>query len=476
MKMEMEMEKETEKVMNTDFTPSQWNAYKHLISGKNLFLTGPAGTGKSYVISKYRDFCTRQGIDIAVTSSTGVSALLIDGTTIHSYCGIGLGVDTIEEIGGRLKRSKFYKMRYQYVRVLVIDEISMISGKLFTKLDGIFKIMRGNFKPFGGVQLIITGDFLQLPPVNTESNDDDFAFQSPVWKLCFSDKTNNIILKENMRQSGDELFQKVLCEIRMGECSDETLSALESMVGKDVSINGVIPTRLFGKKINVDRINNQSLEKLLTTGCNKAKYKYHTHVNYVPASENDKKRSVPKNTHERLVQKLVRSCPALDELNICIGSQVMLLCNLDIKAQLVNGSRGIVTSFKEEKDQNGRIISKIPVVRFVCGQEIPIPEYTWTKKELAPDTYSSKKIKRKNYYIASYSQIPLKLAYACTIHKSQGGTLDCASMKLDDMFEYGQFYTALSRVKDMNSLSITALNPDGIRANPTVLQFYQNIL
>jgi len=460
-----------------NFTESQEEAYNRLVSGKNLFLTGAAGTGKSYIIAQFRDFCAKSNITVGVTSSTGVSALLIDGTTIHSFTGIALGLEDAEVIAQRLLKSKFYKWRYICLKVLIIDEISMISGELFTKLDSIFKKVRENELPFGGVQLVITGDFLQLPPVNTKSKEYDFAFNSPSWKQCFPGKSNNMVLHENVRQFSDVVFQKILTEVRIGSVSDSTFEELEKRINVNVSKNGISPTQLFGKRSDVDKINQESLRKLLSGGVDKEKFTSSTRVTYVSASQNQsaRKRKIPKALHDRLISKLVKTCPASTDLVLCVGAQVMLLHNLDIKRQLVNGSRGIVISFESVLDEDQKEIGRLPKVRFISGVEETIALHSWTMKEECANSQTLQQ-QKKDYHIASYTQIPLGLAYATTIHKSQGGTLDCASMQLNDMFEYGQLYTALSRVKSLECLSITSIDRKGIKAHPDVLRFYSTLL
>lgn len=414
----------------------QRNGLEVMKKGFNCFLTGQAGTGKSYTLTKFVQYCIQNNIKYAITSTTGVSALLINGTTIHSWAGILLGMEDKFTLLERVySRDKPYR-RWLYTKVLIIDEISMMSPELLEKLDYIGKKVRKNTKPFGGIQLIFTGDMAQLPPVKS-----DYSFKSPIWVTLIQ---KNIYLTQNMRQT-DPIFQQVLKEVRMGKVSQKSLNILQERVGAYINApEGIIPTKLFSHRATVANINRGNLLKLVTP-TNKL-------ISYVAEDDVKKKNGgiINYKYRENYLKRADKIFQAEKILEICIGAQVMLLFNLDVPGGLANGSRGLVISFK----------NNLPIVRFMNGIETAIDYNTWNMK-IADDV------------IITRRQIPLMLAWAVTIHKSQGSTVNCASIDLGDtIFLYGQAYTALSRCKNLEYISIINLDPNKLVANPDVVDFY----
>jgi len=414
-------------------TGLQQKAYDIMAKGENLFLTGQGGTGKSMVISMFREEF-RQKRNIAVTSTTGVSALLIGGTTLHSYLGIGLGQGSVDSLYDKIYKSKARK-NWQLVDTLIIDEVSMLNCDLFDKLEHLGRLLRENNKPFGGIQLILSGDWLQLPVIDS----DKFCFESTCWNRC---NFTIVCLTENVRQS-DKEFQECLSELRKASLSPKSKQLLESLINKElVSVNGILPTIIHTTNAEVDVINKKELEKLQNKDDEKRKFfSYDMEIEVF---------GTHKGNMERTVEKYKKNCNAPTELILCKDAQVMLLYNMDISIGLVNGSRGVVVDFVEG----------IPLVRFLNGNEVIVDFQTWNYEE-------------NEQLVASISQIPLRLAYAVTVHKCQGATLDYAKVNLRNVFEYAQVYTALSRVKSMNGLSIIGLDFKGIRAHPKALQFYR---
>lgn len=369
---------------------------------------------------------------IAITSTTGTSALLLNGSTLHSYLGIGLGNGSVENLVFKITKSKWYNNRWLNLKCLLIDEVSMLSPDLFDKLENIARIIRGVKKPFGGIQIVLSGDLCQLPCVGT----DKFCFQAKTWNQCI---TNTIYLTEIIRQK-DIFFQNVLNNVRIGNITKEVKDILNSRLNLKIK-NYIKPTKLFSKNVNVDEINNQELDLLAKDGRQFYEYEMKIKVN-------------PKIYDKQLaIQKFIKKSTVPQFLQICVGAQVMLLKNIDLELGLANGTRGVVIDF----------IDDIPIVRFINGEQIPIEYVTWTVEE-------------NEQHILDACQIPLKIAYAVSIHTSQGSTLDYVEVDLSDVFEYSQAYVALSRVKNLNGLFIKNINYDTIQAHPDAINYYKNLL
>jgi ATP-dependent DNA helicase PIF1 len=372
-----------------NLTEKQKYAFDLIKKGKNIFLTGPSGTGKSAVVKLFKEQYGHK-INIAITSTTGISALLIGGTTLHSYLGIGLGTGTAEQIYGNIETRKHLKRRWQELDVLVIDEVSMLSPELFDKLEAVARFVRreepkrylkntkDNTHPFGGIQLVLTGDFLQLPVVKS----DDFCFEAKSWNDCVEEV---VYLTEIIRQP-DEAFQKVLNEMRYGKLSQEGREMIASRIG--VKLNnelGILPTKIFTTNMSVDEVNNKQLYKLQDKVDNVEYFQYDMEIEI--AGGNFKERCT-------LEEKYRKNCIAPETLILCKNAQVMLLTNMNLEMGLANGSRGVVTGF----------IDDMPEVQFMNGVKCVISHHVWEIEE------GSKKV-------ASIVQLPLKLAWAVTVHK-----------------------------------------------------------
>lgn len=432
MEFESKIESLSQNQNTMKLTEKQLEAYNAIRNGKNVFLTGSAGTGKTSVIKAYvKEYGFRR--TIGVTSTTGTSALLLGGTTLHSYLSIRLGKENVQALYTRLSRAKTCLAVWKRVDCLIIDEISMLDPDLFDKLEHLARLLRNNDRPFGGIQLVLSGDFLQLPCVGT----DNFCFEAKSWKRCINE---TFIFTEIIRQADIE-FQTCLNFLRFGIVNESVTNTLNQRLGIELKNSfNIKPTKLYSRNIDVDILNNHELDILASDG--RDFYEYNMEI-----------KKVKQNLTGDQVEKLKRNCNAPQNLQLCVGAQVMLLINLGFHPTegLCNGSRGIVVD----------IIEDIPVVQFINGVRKTIPHHVWD-------------IDEGNGTLIKIIQIPLRVAYATTIHKSQGSSLDYVEIDLKDIFDYGQAYVALSRVKKLEGLSIMDIDYDKIIAHPVALRFYQS--
>ncbi|MFN5540074.1 MAG: DEAD/DEAH box helicase [Candidatus Melainabacteria bacterium] len=391
--------------------------------GQNVFITGAAGTGKSFLI---RHLITKHAKQIDVTASTGIAAVNIGGITLHSWAGLGLGDKSADEIidGILLKKGRAYKSILACQK-LIIDEISMIDGKLLDKINIIFKEIRGTNLAFGGIQMILSGDFFQLPPVTRSNEERQFAFECSSWENA----NINICEMQKVFRQSDESFIHLLGNLRKGLCTDESIKILTQVKDTNILLATIKPTRLFSHNADADQTNLSELKKL-------------EGQEYIYLAED---------TGEKVfIEMLRKNCIAPEELRLKKGSQVMLLHNLSQAEGIVNGSIGIVENF----------IDGMPFVKFHNGKSKLISRHTW-------------EINSKEDELATRLQIPLRLAWAITIHKSQGMTLDKVECDLTKVFEYGQAYVALSRAKSLEGLFVKGLNKRSVKAHPRVKSFFE---
>jgi ATP-dependent DNA helicase PIF1 len=433
--------------------PDQQAAFEAVKRGDNIFLTGPAGAGKSYLIRHIVEWVTSEKKKVAITALTGCAALLLGlrAKTLHSWAGIGLGRESADTLIASIKKSTSVKQRWRGTHILIIDEVSMLTTELFEKLNLIGRAIRQKNAPWGGIQLILCGDYFQLPPVVKGISGESmsagrFAFESPQWAEA---KLVPVCLKQIERQT-DTQFQTILNECRIGRPSPETIAILETRKGLDWKSQLIRPTLLFSKNSDVDAINEKNLSAL-----NKPLFTY-TATTLIVAPSDSSVECDPYPTPdeiERYVQRLDNDAPYMSTLTLCVGAQVMLLTNLDVESGLVNGSRGVIVDI--------RASDNVPIVQFRYGAPVPIEYKTW--------------ISNDNLRVTR-NQIPLRVAYAITIHKIQGSTLDCALVDIgSSTFEFGQAYVALSRVRNLESLYIWNLVPSRIRAHPSVVKFYESL-
>jgi len=404
---------------------------KHVISmireGKNIFFTGSAGTGKSFLLKRIVDMLPPA--HTAVTASTGVAACHIGGTTLHSFSGIGKGATSRAQcVQAALSKPSVVK-RWKACRYLIVDEISMIDADYFDTVEAVARTARQNQNPFGGIQVILCGDFFQLPPVSRGKEKKKLCFQSSSWERCVEVSWE---LRKIYRQT-DQYFINILQDLRIGRCDSKTLSTLKATRHNKIECGRILATKLCTHRDAVDQINQDELDKLSGKPI------------VFEAQDNC-------SAYSSLMNEIL---PDTKSITLKVGTQVMLTKNLDVTKGLVNGSRGIVTQFEKGSMQ-------LPTVKFLCGLETKIKRETWIVK-LSFDAAACRK------------QLPLKPAWAISIHKSQGMTLDCVEMSLSRVFENGQAYVALSRARALKGLRVLDFERSCVRSNVDVLRFYRKL-
>ncbi|KOC66579.1 ATP-dependent DNA helicase PIF1 [Habropoda laboriosa] len=390
-----------------------------ILNGKNVFFTGSAGTGKSFLLKK---IIAALPPDVTTaTASTGVAACHIGGITLHQFAGIGLGTANLERCYQMASRNA---IQWRRTKHLIIDEISMVDGEYFDKIEAVARHIRKNERPFGGIQLILCGDFFQLPPISTKDRKANFCFNSNMWEKCVH---YNFELQTVYRQR-DPKFISILNNIRIGRVTDEITEILKATAKQKIENNGILATRLCSHVKEAEEINEFQLNEL------KGEQKIYM------AQDSDQGMTTVLNQQLNVPSKLI----------LKVGCQVMLLKNINVSNSLVNGARGIVTKFQ----------GSVPVVQFKSGAPYPAKLEKFHLK-----TNTGTVLYRK--------QIPLKLAWAFSIHKSQGLTLDCVEMCLARVFDAGQSYVALSRAQSLQSLRVLDFNTQQVWAHSDVLTFYK---
>ena len=393
--------------------------------GHNVFLTGAPGAGKTYVLNQYIDFLQSQDIHAAITAYTGIAASHINGRTLHSWVGLHPGaLRTLEQERDRVRHNKFLTARIQQARVLIIDEISMLHPEEFDRVDFICKTARGSIEPFGGLQLICCGDFFQIPPVNQE--EEKFVIDCAAWQNAHME---TCYLHEQHRQ-GDAKLSNILQGIRKGKLDAKSLALLKSRL--NAKINAPIGVaRLYTHNENVDEINNGELRKL--TG---------KEIVY----------DVIESGEPKLVEKLKKDY-RVDKFSLKKGARVMFTRN-NRSMGYANGTLGEVSGFDEDGD---------PIITMFNGNKIVAGREEWEPEE-------DGKVK------ASVRQIPLRLAWAITVHKSQGMTLDAAEIDLSRAFDRGMGYVALSRVKKLENISLLGFNNIALEVSERIKKLDEEFL
>ena len=450
----------------------QSSALDILKTGQNVFLTGSAGSGKTYTLNQYIDYLRARRVPVAVTASTGIAATHMNGTTIHSWSGIGIKDELSDRDLSNLSRKQFLADRLKDTAVLVIDEISMLHAKQLNLVSQVLKHVRKNDKAFGGIQVVVAGDFFQLPPIGSkgETNREKFAFMSEAW---LDAKFHICYLSEQHRQvseaaNGGLDLDDILNQIRRQEVTFESIAALEATFDQNVDIKR---TRLYTHNLNVNSINDKELAAL----------------------EGEMMRFTATSTGDsKLVETLKKTVRTQDDLVLKVGAKVMFIKN-NTELGVSNGTMGELIGFAavkvdDSKDNSDDLIDddsaendadkntkskskkatkekenpkpkqpsmqKMPVVRLNSGREVIAEPEEWIIEDETGDV------------LASYEQVPLCLAWAITIHKSQGMTLDAAEIDLSRTFELGQGYVALSRLKSLAGLQLLGMNDMSLQLDP----------
>jgi ATP-dependent exoDNAse (exonuclease V) alpha subunit len=396
-------------------------ALEIMLEGHNVLLTGQAGAGKTYVLNEYIRRAKKDGKHIAVTATTGLAATHLGGSTIHSWSGIGIHDELPTHFFKDLAKGR--RETIQKADVLIIDEISMLHDFRLGMVEEVTRNLRDKTKPFGGLQVILCGDFFQLPPINRQDGrEGGFVVHSPAWQMldpviCY--------ISEQHRQD-DDSFLDILTAIRAGDIRRRHAEALLARIGTELADHQEV-TELHTMNVDVDRINQQALQKI---SADTMTYKMLT------------------TGKENYVATLKRSCLAVEDLALKKGALVMCIKNSPEK-KYVNGSLGIIKDFEE--------ITNYPVVELRNGRTVTITPETWELRD------GDKKR-------ASIMQIPLRLAWAITVHKSQGMTLDAARVDLRKAFVEGMGYVALSRVRRLDALSLLGINRMALAVSPDALE------
>ncbi|XP_030518540.2 ATP-dependent DNA helicase PIF1-like [Rhodamnia argentea] len=423
-----------------EWTEEQTRIISAVSGGRSVFIAGSAGTGKTallkHIIKLLKDSLGRS--TVFVTASTGVAACALRGQTLHSFAGIknpGREASALD-----IYMDKKACKRWRKVRALFIDEISMVDGELFDNLECIARELRESGETWGGIQLIATGDFLQLPPIPRKGNclsSKQFAFEADCWQSSFD---LQIELTKVFRQS-DERLVKVLQGIRKGEISPDDWEFLEQSCATDEPDPSVV--RLYPRNEDVNEVNNYKIEELAAEG-------------YVFSAADS--------GSDPWKRQLKRGM-APDEIFLCKGARVMLIKNKNTSRGLVNGAVGTVVGFVKPEDM---VVSDLccegilPMVKFDSGRTVVIEPETWYVVD-------------GDSVVAQRKQIPLILAWALSIHKCQGMSLDSLHTDLTRSFGYGMVYVALSRVRSLSGLHLSGFDPTIIKANPKALEFYQRL-
>lgn len=423
---------------------TQEQALKIMKTGVNIYLTGSAGSGKTYLLNQYIKYLEEHDIHVAVTASTGIAATHMNGMTIHGWSGIGVRNVMGERELEQLEEKKYLWKRFEKARVLIIDEVSMLHGFQLDMIEKVCKRFKRSNKPFGGLQVILSGDFFQLPPVEKSSKNTSnqetldygesketehrsgMVYESEAWKIlnpavCY--------LTEQHRQE-DDILTEILNSIRSNNLEELHYEHLDGCI--DRNLVGIKPTKLYTHNINVDNENKIELEQI---------------------EGEERVFNMTSKGHDMIVDILKKSCLAYEELRLKVGAEVMCIKN-NFDKGYVNGSRGIVVDFEDD--------TGLPIVRLYNGNRVIISPEVWAIEE-------DGKIK------ASLTQIPLRLAWAITIHKSQGMSLDNAEIDLRSSFAYGMGYVALSRVRTLSGIRLIGFNKESLLVNPLVLEHDQEL-
>lgn len=406
---------------------TQDQALQILKTGANVFLTGEPGAGKTHTLRSYVDYLKSHSIEPSITASTGIAATHIHGVTIHSWSGIGARDFITKYDIDRIGSTQYLAKRISKASILIIDEISMLSGGILNAISDICKEIKGSNEPFGGLQVVLVGDFFQLPPIVSRGQNNAegaFAFFSQIWQ---ESRFITCYLNEQHRQDDDNLLE-LLSAIRSANVDEMHLDYLRQRYKKDNSVDSSEKdTKLFTHNVKVDDLNNKEIQKI--SG------KMHTFT-------------MTSKGKASLVDGLIRGCLSPETLELKIGARVMCTKN-NAQRNFVNGTIGIVIGFGE--------FNGYPIIKTEDDVEILVEPMDWQVEDEG-------KVK------AQITQVPLRLAWAITVHKSQGMSLDRATIDLSKTFTHGQGYVALSRVRTLKGINLIGMNSNALLVHPEILE------
>lgn len=437
----------------SELSKEQQQAMDSFIQGKNIFLTGPGGCGKSHLIRHFKMHAERNQKHIQVCAMTGTASALLQckAKTIHAWGGIGMASGLITDIVKRVTQNPYKVKVWRTVDILILDEVSMLSKKIFEVIDTIARIAKNKRTlPFGGIQVVLSGDFYQLPPVGDEEDPGsrEFCFESDRWKECM----DHVHVLQTIFRQTDDAYKKILNQIRVGKISTNTITKLKQRVCPYDLEN--TPTLLYPTRARADTFNTVEYAKLTET-----EYQYDIEVVHQTETLNAQQKKIrmewSTSQMEYETTQLVQSLMVVQSLKLKIGTRVMCVANIDPdQFTIVNGSQGLVIGVQGE--------FSYPLVKFHNGIIRLIVPHVWNSETIPGLTIR---------------QIPLIYAWAITIHKAQGITLDTARIDAGSrIFECGQTYVALSRVRTLNHLYLCEFEPSNIRVNRKVKQFYEHLI
>lgn len=403
---------------------TQPEAIEKMLSGANVFLTGEPGAGKTYTLNQFIEQARNAGKRVAVTASTGIAASHIDGVTIHSWSGLGIKDSIRDDEIERMAFNDDFMQRYNVCDILIIDEVSMLHGSRLNMVDRVARWLRNKNAPFGGLQVIFVGDLFQLPPVSRGSDPIDWVHLSKAWKDAAPEAC---YLTEQHRQGADSELLNILRELRRdGRLSFQSLATLRDRIVPLPDDDSV--TRLFTHNINVDQLNLGMLAKIDAPV-----------QSFYMSSTGDQYKA------DQIKRNLL--CP--EKLELKVGAEVMFCAN-NFDDGYVNGTRGKVVRFSNAGN---------PIVEITDGIEVAVQQYTWR----VFNDYGRE--------LASVTQYPLRLAWAVTVHKSQGLSLDAAIIDLTKAFTPGMGYVALSRVRSLEGLYLVGMNDQALELDEEITKY-----
>ena len=452
---EPKIERKPQFTDDIEFTPSQQKAIDKYINKENIFITGPGGSGKSAVIRKIVEHADKTGVRYQVCGLTGCASVLLKcgAKTLHSWSGIGLGKGAIEIVSHKVAANKYKRNNWRDVDLLIIDEVSMMSEHLIELLNMTAKKCRKNNRLFGGLQVIFSGDFYQLAPVGDRDDESkrthNFCFESPLFDQLFPND-NKICFNEIFRQT-DNTYTKILNQIRVGKISNNSIRTLTERVGKKYTGTDIKPTRIYPLKRLVNKLNSSSMQKLKAP-----ERSFKIKAAPIPDMSSFKELNISPDQIKSEIEYLKKNVNCDKTLILKKGAQVMCIVNIDVDGSSVsicNGSQGVVEDFDS--------VTGYPIVKFSNGITRLMSPHSWDS-ELYPNV--------------SVLQVPLILAWAITIHKAQGASIELAEIDVgNSVFACGQTYVALSRVVSLDGLYLTSFNYKKIKVSSKVKKFYSNL-